>query len=452
MYKHLSRFKNNPTLFCVSAVVATLLLSVPVSMNWGRKATELSLLGAGVAVCGMAVTKDETSDRVSLLQVERSMGHQYGVDEIVHRLNRVRVLQQQELQLMMGANSVQDYIGQMMGSEPTAFLEAAESDVPQDAQDDLALTQQPIAMPRNKATGTLEDALNSGVHWMIVGETGSGKSTIANALAALASTQGAVQVLDPHASPKDWQGLRVCGAGRDYEGLNAMMDRQLNEMDRRYKLRTQGKETGEIITVIADELPSLMANCELAPRWIKDLSREARKVDIRLMLLTQGTEVKALNLEGQGTVRQAFTIIRLGKAATEHARLSKNPELYAAVIDMARPAMIDDIPLMIPELDCPAIEPEVRSTEPETENDRLEALFNVNPMKPYHESIIVCCKRRGGKITARELQAAKLRALDGFKADGIKALLLELQQMDVGSLEGDVFTLFQQSQQLPTND
>lgn len=217
--------------------------------------------------------------------------------------------------------------------------------------------QPPAQLPSAIDVATVGDILKSGCHWLLIGETGSGKSVLATLLACNASQQGSVMILDPHYAPGDWQGFNVVGGGRDYPAINAAMDWALNEMQRRYELRDRGQPVGPLVTIVADELPSLMANCELAGDWLKILTREARKVGIRLMLLTQGAEVKALKLDGEGSVRQAFTYVRLGKSALDFSKSTKDQELIAAVRSLPRPSMLNDMPLQLPEIDVTRLRP-----------------------------------------------------------------------------------------------
>lgn len=213
-----------------------------------------------------------------------------------------------------------------------------------------ALVQFGAATIEPSPMANLEDVKNH-KHTLIVGPTNSGKSTVATYLAGM--MQGEVKVIDPHASPYDWQGLKVIGAGRDYAAIADEMSDNLEEMDRRYKLRAEGQKSFPELVLIVDEYPAISASGEcrkLAPVWLKKLTREARKVSIKLIILTQGAEVAALGLEGEGTVRDAFGVLRLGKLATAHAKSLKDDALLQQVKALRRPAMLDDLPVSIPEL------------------------------------------------------------------------------------------------------
>ena len=83
---------------------------------------------------------------------------------------------------------------------------------------------------------------------------------------------------------------------------------------------------------------------------MKLISREARKVSIRLVVLTQSPEVKAIGLEGEGSVRDNFCFIRLGEFALDHAKSLKDEAIKSAIESADRPAMLGNLPCAIPTL------------------------------------------------------------------------------------------------------
>ena len=56
-------------------------------------------------------------------------------------------------------------------------------------------------------------------------------------------------------------------------------------------------------------------------------------------------------------------------------------------------------------------------------------------------AIVEYCKRKGKPLTARDIQRASLKELNGLNSDEIKSLLLSLQDLGKGKLEGDKFYL-----------
>ena len=188
-------------------------------------------------------------------------------------------------------------------------------------------------------------------HCMLLGSTGDGKSTLAKHLAANCTAY--TIVIDPHAAPDDWGNLPVFGAGRKYSEIAKIMGVTLELLQVRFDARDQGVKAFEPIIIICDEYPAIIASSEagkVASSWMKLISREARKVSIRLVVLTQSPEVKAIGLEGEGSVRDNFCFIRLGEFALDHAKSLKDDNIKSAIESADRPAMLGNLPCAIPTL------------------------------------------------------------------------------------------------------
>ena len=188
-------------------------------------------------------------------------------------------------------------------------------------------------------------------HCMLLGSTGDGKSTLAKHLAANCTAY--TIVIDPHAAPDDWGNLPVFGAGRKYSEIAKIMGVTLKLLQKRFEERDNGVKQFEPIIIICDEYPAIIASTEagkVASSWMKLISREARKVSIRLVVLTQSPEVKAIGLEGEGSVRDNFCFIRLGEFALDHAKSLKDEQIKSAIESADRPAMLGNLPCAIPQL------------------------------------------------------------------------------------------------------
>ncbi len=188
-------------------------------------------------------------------------------------------------------------------------------------------------------------------HVMLLGSTGDGKSTLAKHLAANCTAY--TIVIDPHAAPDDWGNLPVYGAGRKYEQIAEIMKVTLELLQKRFDARDLGVKQFEPIVIICDEYPAIIASSaagKVASSWMKLISREARKVAIRLVVLTQSPEVKAIGLEGEGSVRDNFCFIKLGEFALDHAKSLKDDAIKLAVESCDRPAMLGNLPCNIPQL------------------------------------------------------------------------------------------------------
>jgi len=168
-------------------------------------------------------------------------------------------------------------------------------------------------------------------HLMLVGGTGSGKSTIARALLAARAQTDAIVILDPHGrmdytDPEqyhlnDWLGLVSVGAGRDFAAIERMITTIHAEFQRR---SVPGNKLGQGITVFIDEVPAIVSETDDAMGYVVKWIREIRKYGIRIILLTQGKEVKTLGIEGEGSIRDSLQTVLLGGHAkgvpgNEHA-------------------------------------------------------------------------------------------------------------------------------------
>jgi hypothetical protein len=208
----------------------------------------------------------------------------------------------------------------------------------------------PVDTPAPVKFADVKQALSK-PHCMLLGSTGDGKSTLAKHLAANCTAY--TIVIDPHAAPDDWGNLPVFGAGRKYEQIAKIMQVTLQLLQVRFDARDQGVKQFEPIIIICDEYPAIIASLEagkVASSWMKLISREARKVAIRLVVLTQSPEVKAIGLEGEGSVRDNFCFIRLGEFALDHAKSLKDDAIKSAIENADRPAMLGNLPCAIPTL------------------------------------------------------------------------------------------------------
>ena len=170
------------------------------------------------------------------------------------------------------------------------------------------------------------------LHLIAIGESGSGKSTLARAIVSESSKIGDVVCIDPHGRSNDWLGLKVVGAGRDYDGIDQFMRATLATMSKRYKEYEAGRNDFERLTIVIDETTSIAQKCDHWQQFFSDVSCEGRKVEIRLIVLIHGKGVKTLGLEGQGDLRHNLQFIYLGKHAVKQDKNASS---------MARPAVME---------------------------------------------------------------------------------------------------------------
>jgi DNA polymerase III delta prime subunit len=211
-------------------------------------------------------------------------------------------------------------------------------------------------------------------HGLILGKTGTGKTTLAEWLGVRLGSETRV-AFAPHYKPGDWVGFHsVIGLGRNYgtpdddvltwddvmDGQNVTIAQGLlalkDEMVRRYTLYAQGIFDYPRLDVYLDEIPAVYgALGKFFTGLIQPLVLEARKVGIRLWLLSQGKQVKMLGFEGRSDIRENLTVIRLGNFAVDYAKslVSKRympKEQLAWLESQARPILVDDSPARLPGL------------------------------------------------------------------------------------------------------
>lgn len=212
---------------------------------------------------------------------------------------------------------------------------------------DVVIAQPEIVTPVKFAD--IRTALSK-PHMMLLGETNSGKSTLVKFLVSHASAPSLV--LDSHAAPDDWQNMNVIGMGRNYPAIGDEVDRLVKLMDTRYEARGKGQKQFEPLIVVLDEFPACVANLPKSfTENIMLLVREARKISIKLIVLSQGSEVKSLGIEGQGSIRECFAMIAIGKFATEKAKSMKDESIKTFIDSAQYPAMLDDLPCQLPQID-----------------------------------------------------------------------------------------------------
>jgi energy-coupling factor transporter ATP-binding protein EcfA2 len=215
-------------------------------------------------------------------------------------------------------------------------------------------------------------------HVMLIGKTGSGKTTLAMWLASLAP--GKRFAIAPHLDPAkletEWAACHgVWGGGRNYGSEDEEPIRYadlvegkilapsafqilrclLEELDRRYK-STEGFDSHEVHNWLIDETPAVARSLDkhfgdlLAPQLY-----EARKVGIRLWIMTQNDNVQSLRIKGEGKMRDNFTYIYCGKQAP--ARLRSLKRCQPALEQDIRWCVVDESVAVVPGIQEMEVEP-----------------------------------------------------------------------------------------------
>lgn len=184
---------------------------------------------------------------------------------------------------------------------------------------------------------------------MVIGEMGSGKSTVAQYLAY--SVGGQVKVYEPEGTPDDWAGLGVIGKREDWELINESMQADLDDLSNQTKLRMeQGDKaiTGTERIIICEEYPELVRKVDVSSEWLERQARRGRKANRFTFFLSQYDRVAAWGLEGKADLQEAFFKLRLGKKAVSHAKQLKNDQLVDWLRSDRSHCLLDDFPCKLP--------------------------------------------------------------------------------------------------------
>lgn len=240
----------------------------------------------------------------------------------------------------------------------------------------------------------------SGKHCLIIGDTGTGKSTIAQWLAY--QVGGEVTVYDPDAAPDEWVGLNVVGRRGDFEAIQSGMASDLEELQRRIELRGESGDkalAGKESVLIAEELPVLKEEVEIAAEWLIKHARRGRKPKRFVIGLAQDDNVKTLGIEGEGGVRKCFRMLRLGKFAVTHAKSLKDTALVEWLKAGKYRCTIDDSPCQLPDLSSyfrvmPRLQPIAVSQAVVTAQPTEQRDFQPvdTPLKPGDETLAKAVK------------------------------------------------------------
>jgi energy-coupling factor transporter ATP-binding protein EcfA2 len=185
---------------------------------------------------------------------------------------------------------------------------------------------------------------------MILGEKGTGKSTLAQYLAY--NLGGQIRVYEPEGTPEDWSGLEVLGKGENWEEINKAMNADLLHISEQMQLRREKGESalaGTDRCIIAEEYPEIAAKCDVSDEWLDRHARRGRKARIRLILLSQYDAMSAWNLEGRSDLLDCFFRLRLGKKALKHAAKLKRDDLVQWLKSNRSHALLDDDPVILPD-------------------------------------------------------------------------------------------------------
>lgn len=300
-------------------------------------------------------------------------------------------------------------------------------------------------------------------HIGIYAPTGSGKSTFLGFLLDEV-LEGKVVYCDPHGSAADdtmptggdvkqhiasWLdgGLERIqfGGGRNFDTIFVVLEAIRDVMTHRYEFGGEGV-SWEPINLVIEEAPTVVAAWDKKWQpWFTSMIREARKVNIRVILVSQGRNVITLGVKGEGESRDNLTNLFFGKYALRQARQNKlENALQQLQRDMARIGkcvLCEDKALKMPNLSYRS-KAKVSSVGLA---DEARALLNLEPdglsiiqqrlTEDEREMLyMVNSQEESTHFTARDFQRSKLKNLT---AEGIRALMVNLHRLGLVKLTGD---------------
>lgn len=165
-------------------------------------------------------------------------------------------------------------------------------------------------------------------HTAVIGESGSGKSLLTKYLILRYFNDANVSIYDCDATPYDWANFHVIGRGGNFKAIATEMKQDLQLLKERTQLRGEGEGFGGDEVRVIEEYPSTAAELiylaskqeveftrNLSVDWLRRILRRGRKHRLKIFAVAQEFEVGAWKIEGEGGLRNAFSVFYLGGAA-----------------------------------------------------------------------------------------------------------------------------------------
>lgn len=145
---------------------------------------------------------------------------------------------------------------------------------------------------------------------IVYGGSGAGKTALTKQLVAHKFKLGRqVIILDPHlGAPDSWEGYphgKLIGGGLNYEKLRVALVELVTEMHKRF----EKKRPHTPMLIVFDEWRAFVQKVPAAAQMMLELVTAARKVGMGMILISQSRQVKALGIQGEGDLRENFTIV-----------------------------------------------------------------------------------------------------------------------------------------------
>ncbi|NJR19339.1 MAG: hypothetical protein HC785_29120 [Calothrix sp. CSU_2_0] len=265
-----------------------------------------------------------------------------------------------------------------------------------------------IATPIDPNLEVITDVITAieGRQVMVIGEMGTGKSTLAQYLAY--SVGGSVKVYECEGTPDDWQGLEVIGKGEDWQAIEQGMQADLDDLSSQMQIRNEKGDNHLVGTdkvIICEEYPELVNKVDCSGEWLERHARRGRKARRFTILLSQYDRVAAWGLEGKADLAEAFAKLRLGKKAVTHAKSIKREDLIDWLKQDRSHCLIDDLPCKLPQyremkavtqrLSLPPQKTYFQSPEPIAQSELQPILTDSQPPEKSQINAVKACLETG---------------------------------------------------------
>jgi hypothetical protein len=248
---------------------------------------------------------------------------------------------------------------------------------------------------------------------ILAGGRGSGKSHLMKHMVADRKQWSKVMIIDPH-TPGHVCGIGSLGGRRNYPLIAEILQSILTLGDQRFKDPSLDRTP---YSIFVDEWRLIMRNIKGAGDILGTIAAEFRAVKIDLIIASQTATVKGLGIEGDGELRECFTICKLkGYEGEDHEAWIEPPPLSAPtghkpekarefalpplwVEDRGQPIAAGDLVI-----DLPVQEQEPGETWPGYDDVVRQMRADPDPKVNSYRAIAKACGKTSGGPTNKDIR------------------------------------------------